>query len=99
MARALKRGTAPHRTCPECEARMVHQPLSRVGGVLAHCCIKHGFLVARKGFETFVDFLARGGETLARQRLTNRVAQIAREAKAAQEREAAGDFFSLLLSR
>ncbi|MCI0589537.1 MAG: hypothetical protein L0323_22205 [Planctomycetes bacterium] len=99
VARALKRGTAPHQRCPECEERMAHQPLSRVGGILAHCCINHGFLVARKGFETFVDFLARGGETLARQRLTKRVAQIAREAKAAQEREAAGDLFSLLMSR
>jgi len=99
MARALKRKTVPQRTCPECGEGMVRQPLSRVSGILADCCVKHGFLVARKGFEGFVDFLARGGETLARQRLTKRVAQIAREAKAAQEREAAGDFLSLLLPR
>ena len=88
-AKAIERGAVPRQRCPGCGHWMDRKPLSRVSGIVAHRCDEHGFLVAREGFERFVDFWARGGSTLAHVNLTRQLAAIRREVAAAKKKEAA----------
>ncbi len=87
---------APPLRCPACDRPTDPRPLSRVSGIPSHCCKGHGFLVTRRGFEQFVDFLARGGETLARERLGPKVAKLRAEAEAARAADAVPFPLSLL---
>ncbi|HKB16594.1 MAG TPA: zf-TFIIB domain-containing protein, partial [Planctomycetota bacterium] len=73
--------------CPGCGKPLDRRRLSRVSGIPAHSCKEHGFLVTRRGFEQFVDFLARGGEIVARERLAPKLAKIRAEAEAEAARQ------------